>query len=278
MGTRPKTILLAALVGAGAVSFVAGRVPGLARASLPDWLQGASEVARGVERGFLPQSRQIEEALRQHQDALLGLLQDPCSADEQIWSQVSAVCHAREDLIRAVGRHVAELRDSLPGPQGRCLMQCCSQVQKQEIQRRYRWRGGQGQVNPQDRPRGNGRRGQAGPGMGRGGRYRWGRQGSAMEQGLRLTDGQITLADQLDPLFSEDASRLKAQVADAHVALLGVFEKEGAPGAELDSALEALVTAHTAMEQRVAQHVLLLRPHLTSEQTRSLVGLCQRPQ
>lgn len=278
MCTRVKTILLAALLGAGAVSFVAGRVAGLTQASLPDWLEGASDTAQGLERGFMPQARQLEEALCQHQDALLDLLQDPRSTDEQIRSQVSAVCDAREDLIRAVGGHVAELHDSLPRPQGRCLMQCCSQLQHQELQRRYRWRGGQSEVRPQGYPRGNGRGGQAGPGMGRGGRYRWGRQGGATQQGLELTDGQITLAHQLDPLFDEDASRLREQVADAHVALVRVFEAEEAPEGGLDSAIDALVAAHTAMEQRVSEHVLLLRPHLTTEQIRSLVGLCQRPQ
>jgi hypothetical protein len=79
----------------------------------------------------------------------------------------------------------------------------------------------------------------------------------------------------LDPLFDEDASRLKEQVAAAHLALLRIFEEPQAADSGLVSAIDALVAAHTAMEQRIAQHILLLRPNLTTEQIRCLVGLCR---
>ena len=97
-----------------------------------------------------------------------------------------------------------------------------------------------------------------------------------MQQDLQLTDGQLALSQQLDPLFDEDASRLKEQAAAAHVALLRVFEDPQAIASGLTSAIDTLVAAHTAMEQRVAQHVLLLRPHLSPGQIRCLVGICRR--
>ena len=98
-----------------------------------------------------------------------------------------------------------------------------------------------------------------------------------MQQGLQLTDDQLALSQRLDPLFDEDVSRLREQVAAAHVALLRVFEEPKANDAAFSSAIDALVAAHTALEQRIAQRVLLLRPHLTSGQIRCLIGLCRGP-
>ena len=274
------TILLAGLVGTGVASFVAGHVAGSAqpvavRSDRPDWLQEAPDAALTLEQQFLPQAQQLQQELRRQQNVLLGMLEDRRSTDDQISVQLSAVARCRENLIRAVGNHVVELREVLPGPQQRCLMQSCGQFLGQEIQRRYRWRGGAGQLGSQDRPRGNGRGGQGGPGMGRGQRYRGGRQGGGMQQGLQLTEDQLALSRQLDPVFDEDASRLTEQVAAAHVALVRIFEDPQASDSGLASAIDTLVAAHTAMEQRVAQHVLLLRPHLSSEQIRCLVGICR---
>ncbi len=98
-----------------------------------------------------------------------------------------------------------------------------------------------------------------------------------MRPELRLTDSQLVLSQQLDRSFAQDAANLKDQVAAAHAALLRVFDDPQAGDSAFNSAVDALVTAHTAMEQRVAQHVLLLRPHLSSDQIRCLVGICRGP-
>ncbi len=280
MRRRIVTILLLVLFGAWTAAFVAGHMTSPAKAGpngsvCPVWLQGASEQAVNLEQGFQTLACQLEKEWHQQQEVLLGLLEDPCSTDERIGAQVSVVCRCHEDLIRAVGRHVAEIHRALPASQRRYLMQSCGRLQEQEIRKRYRWRGGADPAAFQDRPRVNGRGGAGGTGRARGQRHRWGRQGGAVQRGLRLTDDQLTLARQLDPLFDEDASRLKEQVAAAHVALMGVFEEAGPLDSRFDSAINALAAAHLAMEQRVAQHVLLLRPHLTSEQIRCLIGLCR---
>jgi hypothetical protein len=39
-----------------------------------------------------------------------------------------------------------------------------------------------------------------------------------------------------------------------------------------------LISAHSQIERRIAKHVLVLRPYLTIEQQKWLIGLCRRSQ
>ncbi len=272
MRTRSVTTLLIILACTGAASFVVGRSAGSAQPAAsgrgrPAWLEGASDKAVGLERQFIPQVDQLDRELRLQQDALLGLLEDPAATDAQVTGQVSVVGRCREDLIKAVANHVMQLGGAMTPAQQAQLMHSCGQVLQQQMQRRVRWRGGASQSAAEDRPRG----------MGRGQRYRWGRRGGALQQELRLTDDQIAIQQQLDPQFETEAARLREQIAAARAALLSVFQDSQVRPAQFASAVEGLVAAHDAMEQRAARHVLLLRPHLTSEQIRRLVGMCRGP-
>ncbi len=279
MKRRVMAIFLVAVVAAGAGSFVAGHAAGSSQTAAPtdvsEWLGEAPGAALSLEQRFLSQAQQLELDLRARQQGLWSQLEDRQSTDDRIVAQVSAVARCRETLIRAVGAHIMELRGALPGPQQRRLMQSCGQCLGQQVRNRLRWRGGAGEVGVENRPRGNGRGGRGGPGMGRGPRYRWGQQAGVAQRGLRLTDAQLALARQLDPSFDADASRLREEVASAQAVLARTFEDPLSTEASVTSAIDTLLGAHAAAEQRVTQHVLLLRPHLSPEQVHALVVLCR---
>ena len=58
--------------------------------------------------------------------------------------------------------------------------------------------------------------------------------------------------------------------------LLASLEDTQVTEQELATKVETLVEAHKALEKRVAQHIVLLRPRLTQEQRDQLGGLCSR--
>jgi hypothetical protein len=120
-----------------------------------------------------------------------------------------------------------------------------------------------------------GPRGRGGPGPGYGRQYRG---GSPADRGLvgrlGLTEEQAALIRQQDPDFQQQSELLKNRLTEAHNNLVTSLEKVQSDDGELLGRIEDLIKAHGNLEKRVAQHLVLLRPHLSQEQRARLSELC----
>jgi len=104
------------------------------------------------------------------------------------------------------------------------------------------------------------------------------RLGAGLAQSLRLTDEQTTIARQQDPGFEVEAAQLRDSLLAERAKLLAAFEDPRTANDELLTQIEKLISAHSQIERRIAKHVLVLRPHLTTDQQKWLIGLCRRNQ
>ena len=93
---------------------------------------------------------------------------------------------------------------------------------------------------------------------------------------LRLTQEQIQLLQENDPNFETDAYDLYRELMDERTNLVSAFENPQSTNEELLKHINNLITTHSKIERRMARHVLLLRPYLTIEQQKWLIGLCRR--
>jgi hypothetical protein len=60
--------------------------------------------------------------------------------------------------------------------------------------------------------------------------------------------------------------------------LLSMFENPNSGDGELLQQIEKFISTYSLIERRLAEHVLVLRPYLTAEQQKWLIGLCRRIQ
>lgn len=131
--------------------------------------------------------------------------------------------------------------------------------------------------------------------MGNGQGYGYGRQGGAgrgagggrgMRRGirnklancLRLNEGQVNLLQEKDSEFEKEATDLRNFLLGEREKLLSLFEDSDSDDDQLLQQIERLVTAQSRIERRIVRHVLVLRPYLTIEQQKWLIGLCRRNQ
>jgi uncharacterized membrane protein len=278
MNRRNAMWLAAAVLTAGAASFVTGRLVASRGQGTPasvGWLHNAPVHVQETERQFEQHARQLTQTVTTHKSDLAAMLADPCSADTEILAQVERVLESNAALMTAVGTHIVELRSSLAPQEKQRLMRSCVDSFQGQVQRRYRWRGGA----PEDgswQGRGNG----YGGGRGRGGYgpgsrpYRGGRSGgNEPVDRLQLTAGQAAFAQEHDPNFAADSARLKDEVAAACASLQAGLEDAQAGNDELLARLDRLIEAHRRLELRVARYVVMIRPQLSAPQRQRLAGL-----
>jgi hypothetical protein len=281
---RDTFILVGVILVAATGAFSVGRSAALrqrtdATGAQPEWLQGVSPESAQTEQRFEQRARQLMSEVRAKQTVLTSMLPDTRFTGEQILGQVDDIAQSYATLARSVGGHIATLRSILPAAQRQQIMQSCANSVRGSMQRRYRWRGGaedQGQGSMGD---GRGGWGQGeGRGAGYGRQYRGGRSDGT--QGLvgrlRLTQDQSTWIQQRDPDFEAQCIVLRDRLYEVHTSLVASLEDTQVTEQELATKVETLVEAHTALEKRVAQHIVLLRPRLTQEQRDQLGGLCSR--
>ncbi len=275
-------ILVGVVLAAGTAAFCIGRTTALrqrtdAGGPQAQWLKGVSPQAAQTEQRFEQQTRQLMDEVRAKQAALTSMLPDNRFTSTQILAQVDDIARSYATLARSVGGHVALLRGTLPGPQRQQVMQSCANSVRGSMQRRYRWRGG-----AQDQGQGfmGGRRGGWGRGPGRGAgygrQYRGGRNEGTQNLAtrLRLTQEQSTWIEQQDPNFEAQCTVLRDRLYEAHTNLAANLENAQVTEQELAAKVDALIEAHAALEKRVAQYIVLLRPRLSQEQRDELRGLC----
>ena len=95
---------------------------------------------------------------------------------------------------------------------------------------------------------------------------------------LRLDEGQVNLLQEKDSEFEKEATDLRNLLLGEREKLLSLFEDSDSEDDQLLQQIERLVTAQSRIERRIVRHVLVLRPYLTVEQQKWLIGLCRRSQ
>lgn len=277
MVRRNAMVLAAVVLTAGLASFAVGRLVTAPASDRSSWLGEAPRSVQEADRRFQDDVQRLAESVTQQKDALAALLTDANSGREQIFDQVDRLIDSHAILMRAVGAHLVQVRDSLPGEQRQALMQSCGRTLQRQMQRRYRWRGGAGSETS-EADRGNGFGGGRGSGQGGGQRgmmrrYRGGSGGQGtLARRLQLTDAQIATAQTRDPDFDADCTRLRDQVLAAHETLLASFENEQLSDDELLAAIDTLVIAHDALEMRVAEYVVVIFGDLSDGQRQALAS------
>jgi hypothetical protein len=239
------------------------------------WLSEAPGAAVELEDKFGKELDGLITKLTSEQKSLALSLEDPCTPNEVVLEHTENVISAHEHLIRRIGEHVVELRGQLPASDRDYLMGLCAETVRGPISRLGGRLGGRG-------GRGLGGRG---PGYGRGGGA--GRRGgggygmrmnarSRLAHRLRLDEEQLRVLQEKDSGFEADSERLRDVLLTERSKLLALFENRQSSDQELLRQIDRLISAHSQIERRIAEHVLVLRPYLTVEQQKWLIGLCRR--
>ncbi len=280
MNRNRAIILTTVMTISGGASFVATRLAATASEKVESagsvtWLTNAPSSVLEMEKSFNTQADALIETLLQTQKDLAAAIEDPCTPDAAILAHVETVIGAHESLLRQVGEHIAALRLELPASQRERLMDLCAETLRGPLIRgggAGRGFGGGSRMGPRD---GSG----AGRGYGRGPGYGRGRMfGGGLAQSLRLTDEQVRIGQEQDPQFETDSASLRDALLAERAKLLAIFENPATTNDDLLEQLDKLILTHSQIERRVARHVLVLRPHLTADQQKWLIGLCRRNQ
>jgi len=287
MSRRNTAIVAAVAFVCGVISFFDGRHTALDEqkvqyARSQKWLSDASLPAITLEEKFSRELDGLVTNLTAKQASLASALEDPCTPDEIVLQRAGSVAAAHERLLRRVGRHIVELRSELPEDNRDYLMNLCAETLRGPISRIGEPSGG-GYGNGRGPGRMGGGRG-LGPGRGGGGRGLgpgggYGRGMTAKDRlarRLRLDPNQVEILQDKDPGFDADSARLRDSLLAARTNLLTLFENPQSTGEQLLQQIDKLIEAHSQIEQRITEHVLVLRPYLTVEQQKWLIGLCRR--
>jgi Spy/CpxP family protein refolding chaperone len=210
-------------------------------------------------------------AFVQSRQNLARLLDIPSSRDDEIMAQVEKVIGANHDLIKRVVEHILAVRSHLSPEQSQQLMRLCGDIIR-GMGARGRLGGGGGGGYGQGRGSGRGP-GAYGQGLGRGqGRRR--RQHGQLTQSIALDPDQMQIAGELDSSFEAESAQLAATVEERHEQFALLLETSSAGDDAIWQGLERLLEARTELERRTVRYLLLIRPHLSPEQQKVLVGLC----
>ncbi len=286
---RKRTAILAIVAFVcGAISFYSARSTALqdqktGQRPSGQWLSDASGAAIELEEKFDQELDSLISNLAAQQKSLALSLEDPCTPNEIVIGYTENVIKAHGHLIRRVGEHVVELRGKLPADNRNYLMHLCAETMRGPMSRlggrsgrggRRNWTGPGG---PNGRGFGRGRGGGPGRGPGAGYGMRM-RVRDRLAQRLGLNQEQARLLQEKDPDFEANSMNLRHALMTERQKLLSMFENPNSCDNELLQQIEKFISTHGWIERRIAEHVLVLRPYLTVEQQKWLIGLCQRSQ
>ncbi len=286
---RKRTAILAIVAFACAViSFFNARLTALSvkKTELKQsaqWLSDASSAAVELEEKFDEELAGLINNLAAQQKSLALSLEDPCTPNEVVLEHTEDVIGAHEHLIRRVGEHVVELRGKLPADNRDYLMHLCAETVRGPMSRlggrvgEGGRRNGIGGGGPGGRGYGYGR----GGGAGRGGQGGYGmrlRVRDRLTRRLGLNQEQAKLLEEKDPDFEANSMNLHNAIMTERERLLSIFENPNSSDREMLQQIENFISTYSSIERRIAEHVLLLRPYLTVEQQKWLIGLCRRSQ
>jgi hypothetical protein len=287
---NPKRTAILAIIAfaCGTISFFNARLAALSDQKTElgpsgQWLTDESQDAVELEQKFNEELHVLMNNLEDQRKSLASTLEDPCTPNELVLEHTEHVIVAHEILIRKVGEHVLELRSKLQPENRDYLMNLCAETVKGPISRLGGRMGGGGRRNgaaggrPDRRGYGFGRGGGAGRGAG-GGYAMQMKVRDRLARRLGLSPEQAGLLEQMDPDFEANSSNLRNELMTERQKLLSMFENPGSGDDELLQQIEKFVSTHSSIERRIARHVLVLRPYLTIEQQKWLIGLCRRSQ
>ena len=100
-----------------------------------------------------------------------------------------------------------------------------------------------------------------------------GRQ-AALSRWLDLSAERAEDVRKADPDFQQESGLLTANLAAEREKLAALIEDPASSDKQVLEHVERVIAAHDALERRVARHVLAIRPHLTADQQKRLMGLC----
>ncbi len=296
MNRKRTVIFVIVILASGIISFVNARLSALSNKNQQagpshQLFSGVPDMLIEQEENFDQEIAGLIENLEKQQESLAVDMEDPCTPNEVIMEKLDDVILAHEHLLKRVSEHIVELRGELPADNREELMRLCAEIVSGPMSRLggpgrgARW-SETGQDSPNGRGYGYGRQGNAGRGYGyrrRGGGQTggggFGRQSRVMDRlanRLRLSQEQILLLQENDPNFETDAYNLYQELTNERMKLVSTFENTQSSDDELLQQINNLITTHSRIERRMAEHVLILRPFLTIEQQKWLIGLCRR--
>jgi len=275
-------LFLAGIVGVGSFyitrSLEADNVYS-AQVCMRNWLALTDEQEKVIQQSdpdFDTEAVELSLGFMSERQQLAHLLDVPNSTDEQITAQVERVIKANHALIRRVVTYILATRKHLSPQQQQPLMHLCSNIIQGRAGRRRLLGATDGDSGKQQfgRGKGNGRRpGRYGTGLGReqgrGRRYRGG-----LSRNIEFTPEQIQAIQQLDPEFEAKSVEFTKIASKEHEQLALLLETSSVNDNVILKQLEKLLEARAQLERLTSQHVLLIRPYLSSEQQKILVGLC----
>ena len=277
MNRKRAAIVAVVAFVCGVVSFLNARLTALSEpdggAAAQEWLSEASAGTIKLEQEFDGRLEGLKMDFAAEQGGLASALEDPCTPNSVVLERVEKVIAAHENLMREVGGHVVELRGELSVENRTYLMGLCADTVRGPMCRM----GGRGQ-GPRDgsgrgygfgRGGGAGRRSGGGYGLRMGGMNRLARR-------LSLSEEQIGVLGDKDPDFDADSERLRDVLLGERAKLLSAFEDPSSSNEELLEQTDMMISAYSRIERRIAEHVLVVRPYLTVEQQKWLIGLCRR--
>ena len=255
------------------------RVPSGQRC-MQNWLGFTGEQDEAVLQSdphFDTEAAELSLAFIQERQQLAHLFDIPISSNDQVMAQVEKVIGVNHDLIKRVVEYILAVRSHLSPVQGQQLMRFCSDT--------IRGMGARGRLGLGGSGGGGGGGGGGGQGRGSGhapgpydqgsgrGQGRRRRQHGQLTHNIELDQEQMEIAGQLDPMFETDSAELATTVETEYEQFALLLETASVSDNEIRQELENLLEARTQLEQRTAQHVLLIRPYLLPEQQKVLVGL-----
>ncbi len=274
--SRKRTAIVAILAFiCGVIAFFHARSTALSGGESEQWLSDASSSALALEEKFDKEMDGLVAKLVAEQESLGSTLEDPCTPDEAVMEQAEKVIDAHERLMMRAGEHIVRLRGRLSAGNREKLMRLCAEAVRGPVRRLKGRGGGRGRRNGTGRGYGYGRQGRGRGGAGgRLGMRRAIRQ--RLANSLELNERQVRLLNRENTDFATETAELRDNLLDERARLLSMFEDSDTSGDQLLRQIERLLAAHSAIERRVVRHVLVLRPYLTGEQQKWLIGLCRR--
>ena len=281
MSRRNTAVLILITLVCGIGAFFASRTVASAGDEVSDMslcqcLTGETCEITDIEEEFREKIQQLSFGLKDHRKELAEIIDDAGSDPKSIKQKSEAVIIAQENLIRSVGEHIITLRGKLSHEQKEHLMRLCANSVRGPMRRRNGHASGQGNGR-QRRMRlainTDGTQGEA-HGMGRGNGMCGQGRGWRLAAKLELTQGQIDEVNQLDPEFDNRCRIYCDDIAAKRSELLDAFENKDTSDDLIMQKVEDMIKAQTALERRVIEHILIVRPSLTDQQQGTLVGLC----
>ena len=86
---------------------------------------------------------------------------------------------------------------------------------------------------------------------------------------------QIQLIHQLDPEFDQQSFDMSRRLRDYYLQLAQLLADPNTTEEAVWGHLENLFELRNQLDRRIAEHVLLIRPHLTPQQLNILINLSQ---